>query len=304
MKYLLSIIFLGIAFMLFSQTNQGIYEAYDSIKTRVRVIEKHSRHPLQGVSLVNNNGDTLMITDKNGLAKTKTLSKLNYLTAKHEGHLDAKFKLRNDPFDIIKKGSAIMEPTDSLQFGGSWLNRRQNISFAVNELINTAFAFRYTYSLSKRNAVGIHLSTYLKVLFPVRGDIDNYNGFKLTALYQFHMVSNIKSVLFIEPKLSFGYFNSDKVSYSYDNSQIEVPEEFWTFGGGISFGISSFIKKKLSLTYLVGLQYFPFTGSNTAPDPYSYYSRGPAYFPALKMWEITGPGAIIEMKFLIGWNFK
>lgn len=302
MRYLITLLFLSFLTSVFSQENETVYLPPDSLNTRIRVLEKESRHPLEGVLLIDENNNTLIVTDENGLAKTKTLTKLKYLTAVHKGHIDTKFKLKKDPFNLKKTASVLMEPTDSLQFGNYWKENKNNISIAVNEIINCALGIRYNYQFQKKHAAGIHLSIYAKSLFPNRGETDNYDGFKFSPLYQYYLINNTKVGIYLEPKLSVGYFKADKISYSNDNKTEYLAVEFWTAGSGISIGFISDIKNTVTIAYSLGFQYFP----SGAPDSIfrdQTYEQGGTSTNWLKSWKASGPGAVIEMKLLIGLKF-
>jgi hypothetical protein len=301
-RHLITLLFLSLLSTVFTQEYETVYSPPDSIKTRIRVIEKQSRHPLEGVLLIDENNNSLMVTDENGLAKAKTLTNLKYLTAVHKGHINTKFKLRKDPFKFKKTASVIMNPTDSLQFGNHWKDKKNNISIAINELFNCALGIRYKYQFQKKQAAGIHLSIYAKSLFPKRGEKDNYDGFKISPFYQYYLINNTKVGIYLEPKLSFGYFKANKISYSYENQTEYLTAEFWTGGAGLSIGFTNSTKKNLAIAYSVGFQYFP----SGAPE-YIYrnikYEQGGSGMIWFKSWKASGPGAVIEMKLLIGFKF-
>jgi len=123
----------------------------------------------------------------------------------HTGHKDLTIRPKIDPFGNRKIGSAVMTPVDTLLYGNFWKEKKNSVLIAVNEIMNFALATRYTHLLNRKAAIGVHLSIYTSSIMQGAISKENYNGFKLSAYYQYYLINNLKGGIYLEPKLSIGY---------------------------------------------------------------------------------------------------
>ncbi len=214
------------------------------IKVRIQIIEKGTRHTLEGAVVTNLSGDTIGISEKNGVVHSKVPDSTKYLIATLQGHSPERIRLYNK---IIKVGSVALTPIGKPLYEDFWKEKRNNIEWAANELFNHGIGIEYTYHLKKHHAFGTHLTGYYQNA-PASYTTDAYSGFKLSLHYRLFMLLNTQGAIYFQPKLIVGYFDSDKISYSWDQYAVYRAANFWTAGFGASFGFAGY-KKNLTVSY-------------------------------------------------------
>lgn len=282
------------------------YGGNDSIKLYVIAIEKVSRHPLNNVAILNSVGDTVVLSDKKGEAVGMVLKKTKYFSVTHTGHKDLTIRPKIDPFDNRKIGSAVMTPVDTLLYGNFWKEKKNSVLIAVNEIMNFALATRYTHLLNRKAAIGVHLSIYTSSIMQGAISKENYNGFKLSAYYQYYLINNLKGGIYLEPKLSIGYFDANNITYhGGEDETIHYPYNYMAAGAGASIGFLFYIENSGIIGFSLGIQYFRSGAPPTVVVDNQEYSRisNDIMYSGPPFWETFGPGAIVDFKLFIGLKF-
>lgn len=186
------------------------------------------------------------------------------------------------------------------------------ITWAPFELVNGAVAFSYERFIEKKQSVGIHTSLYIfgrnSNFFDMGYNENRFKGVKLAPFYRYYLRGIKIRGIYIEGKIPVGYFNFSELFYAwlnYDTSQgIDIEQSFWSAGVSASVGVSfNFPRSKHVVAYIsIGLQYFPMNVAETiyASD---YQGEMRKYYLQPNWWYISGPGSILEFKFLVGGIF-
>ncbi len=305
LQFSLSIVlFLVLSHIGFSQDKGN--SGNDSIRLHVTTIEKVTRHPLNVVAILNSKGDTIVLSDKKGEAVGRVHKKTKYFSATHSGHKELTFRPKRDPFSNRKIGSVVMTPVDTLQYGDFWKEKKHSVLIAVNELMNIALATRYTHLLNRKEAVGAHLSIYASWIMQGSISKENYNGFKLSVYYQYYLVNNLKGGIYLEPKLSVGYFDANNITYyGGEDETIHYPDKYMSAGAGVSIGFLGYIENSGIFGFSLGAQYFPSGAPRKIDIDNQEYSRIPRdiLYSGFPFWETVGPGAIVDFKLFFGFKF-
>ena len=300
------ILFLVVSHIGLSQDVGDTNIGNDSIKLYVVTIEKVSRHPLQGVVILNLKGDTIGLSDEKGEAVGRVHKMMKHFSATHSGHKKLTFRPKRDPIRNRKIGSVVMRPIDTLQYGGFWKEKRHSVLIAVNEMMNIALGTRYTHMLNRKEAVGAHLSIYASWIMQGSISKENYNGFKLSAYYQYYLVNNLKGGIYLEPKLSVGYFDANNITYyGGEDETIHYPDKYMSAGVGASIGFLVYIENSGIFGFSLGAQYFPSGAPPKIDIDNQEYSRIPRdiLYSGFPFWETVGPGAIVDFKLFFGFKF-
>jgi hypothetical protein len=187
------------------------------------------------------------------------------------------------------------------------LEREKNsVLIAVNEIMNFALATRYTHLLNRKAAIGVHLSIYASSIMQGAISKENYNGFKLSAYYQYYLVNNLKGGIYLEPKLSIGYFDANNITYyGGEDETIHYPYNYMAAGAGASIGFLLYIENSGIIGFSLGIQYFRSGAPPTVVIDNQEYSRIPndILYSGPPFWETFGPGAIVDFKLFIGLKF-
>lgn len=201
--------------------------------------------------------------------------------------------------------STEINTVDTAKYDEFLTNKKQTVLLAINEIINGAIATRYIYQINKHEAYGTHLSIYINDFLGNSIQKENYKGFKFITFYQYYLVNSQKAGIYLEPKLSIGYFDTKDIKYyGGDEEVIYYSDKFWTAGLGASVGFMFYIKNSVALGFSFGVQYFPSGAPHKISIDGTEYSRissditysGPPY------WESFGPGAILDFKLFIGFK--
>ncbi len=172
--------------------------------------------------------------------------------------------------------------------------------------MNIALATRYTYLLNRKEAVGAHLSIYANWIMQGSVSKENYSGFKLSVYYQYYLVNNIKGGIYLEPKLSVGYFDASNITYyGGEVETIHYPYKYMSAGVGASIGFLIYIDNSAVLGFSLGAQYFPSGAPSNIEIDGQEYSRvsNDIMYSGPPFWETVGPGAIVDFKLFIGVKF-
>jgi len=304
-KILLILTSLTLASSVFPQDDINKQDPEKKIYTRINVIDEFTSSPMEGVYLTNNEGDTLLITHKDGMAVGKTPKSLKFLTATHIRYYNRTFRVKSDVTGTIRNLSISMIPIDT-SYHIMWKEKRHIAQICINEFFNGSIGTRYLYEFKRDKYLGAHLSIYSGSLPPKLWSSETYDGFKLSFIYQYYLINDhFGRSVYVEPKISIGYFDSDNIHYYGGDYKKTYSTDFFTAGLGCSIGFNGLIKKTVLISFTFGFQYFPSKAPNTiVVDGKEYtlvpsdilYSMGP-------YWEMYGPGAIFEVKLLIGVNF-
>ena len=278
----------------------------DSIDLYIIAIEKQTRYPLPSVAILSMDDDTLVLTDENGKAKVRVLKKTKYYKATHTGHISIQIQPKRDFILNRKLGSVVMRASDTLHYGNEWKNKRHSVLFSINELPNGSVAPRYSHMLKRNNSLGAQLSLYLFNSIILQYDTESYRGFKFSPFYQYYFVNHRKGGVYVEMKLSIGYFDVKNIRYTgpYE-SIIYRDEQFVSAGLGSSMGFKFYIGNSVILGFSLGLQYYPLNAMkeiNVDGVNYTITTSEPYYY-GIPYWFSSGPGAIVDFGLYIGIKF-
>lgn len=278
----------------------------DSIDLHIVAIEKITRYPLPNVAILTMDNDTLVLTDHKGKAKTRVLKKTKYYKATHTGHIGIQIQPKRDFIFNRKLGSVVMRASDTLQFGSEWKKKRISITASINELINGSIASRYLYQIDRSHAFGCKLSLYLFDMFRESKENEDYKGFKVSTLYQYYLANHRRGGIYLEPALSFGYFNANNIKYHGGIEEVICrSEKFWSFGLSSSIGFVFYIKNSAIIGFSFGFQYYPIGAPRNIHlngEDYQLVSNDIAY-SGPPYWYFVGPGAIIDFSLYLGMKF-
>ena len=183
----------------------------------------------------------------------------------------------------------------------AWKTYRNELSFVLNELFQSAVAMRYQRFLGFKHAVGISGSYYFhgvgSTLFTSSSE---YTGFKAVPFYRFYIFRKIKMSFFMEGKIPAGYFDFSHLFYAYknDNRYGEFyKENFWSTGFASGVGFSFILPKTRHgiISFTAGFQIF----SMHVPQ-----TKWNEHYNTLEVldgwWYFYGPGSVFEMKISVG----
>ncbi|HEY9116098.1 MAG TPA: hypothetical protein VIN10_15480 [Bacteroidales bacterium] len=196
---------------------------------------------------------------------------------------------------------------------------KNSITISLLELFQGGLSIRYERFLKTNHSVGLLFAGYFfnpddtynfhyeyndELMFGVTGE--QFEGYKLSPFYRFYPFRNATTGGFIEAKFVAGYFSFPELIYrDVKNSDIyytvKTPTDFWSFGGGISWG-NTFTKDHFVFSISEGIQILPMK----VPQSYIYVADPNNSFemePVTGWWYFRGAGAVIDLKISIGWVF-
>lgn len=184
---------------------------------------------------------------------------------------------------------------------------KNNLSLAPVELIFSTITVSYERFLPKKQSVGLMTSIYINrggnVFFYNNGSFIGdhlLNGFQAIPFYRYYFSNDDHTGPFVQAKFMVGYFD---VSNTYSGNYSYSGGYFWTGGAGIAFGVKikhrKFPRNTLELT--MGIKYLPIT--NTAVERYFYDELPTPGGGEISSWYIASPGAIFDIKFIVGGIF-
>jgi hypothetical protein len=186
-----------------------------------------------------------------------------------------------------------------------WKEDKNSIRLIINELVTGAVAIDYERFLKLRHSVGLKSSFYLfngiPILNPINSDYD-MQGVKLSPYYRNYFRRNQSRGLFVETKISWGYFDFKEINYQMADDD-DVHEYFSeiskSFGCGASMGWMLKIGQgPLTMDLSIGLQYFPLNVPKIQQGTHRYNLEVDNTF-----WYVGGAGSVVEVKFMIGGIF-
>ena len=271
---------------------------------RGNVYDKASREPLKDVKIVEEKNQNLTYTDSTGYfsislprkrRSTFQFTHPEYLVFTHR-------QPRNLP---NKKLKILMEHLNHKERDTIWRTNKNTLSLSLLEFITGAVAIRYERFLLPVHSVGLHTSVYLyggnhSLFFGTYKA--EYKGVKFAPFYRFYPAKSNSTGFFVEAKLPFGYFNFTSLPYTYHSGEDakNFPQDFWTVGAGFSLGMSfKLTKGSYGIgNFSLGLQLFPMNVPSEITEEYDTHSQ--TYTAYNTWWYLTGPGAVVEMKFTMG----
>lgn len=189
-----------------------------------------------------------------------------------------------------------------------WKERPNRIMLAVNELLGGSLGITYERYLHRRHTVGVVSSTYFAgwgslVLFSY--GTAKFTGIKLSPFYRFYYFNNPKSGGYLEAKVTYGYLHFRQIYYYRDYSAsyrgFYATENSSSFGFGVTAGFNFRPREGIfNYGFSIGLQAFP---PNLPKTLYYDDYGGLICEPDDAFWFVMGPGAVLEIKLLIGFGF-
>ena len=270
------------------------------------------KDPLGKVEVCLDSGQVIAYTKSNGFYSVEVPKTINTLVLKYTGFESKKVPATTTPNITLRP--------DSYSKKDVFRSRYKNtLSISMLELLQGGIAVRYERFVHTKHAVGLLATLYFfnqssahysrleesESMFGITGE--EFDGVKLSPFYRFYAFRNHRADGFVEAKIPFGYFSFPSLIYKYYSGytsyySVDKTIDFWTVGGGISWG-NTFKNKHFFITISEGIQFFPMR----APTYYSY-TPDPNW-PPMKLelvkgwWYFRGVGAVVDLKLSIGWIF-
>jgi len=303
---------LGLLLVLFVDLN-----AQERI-TKGQVLDEYSKEGVDSALVEVYDTNIFVYTLKSGEFNIMLPKRRRHLYVSKEGYEDRKIilgpgfqhkvtKIYLQSQKGIEKASRDRQEADSL-----FLSHKNVLSLSLIELLSVAIALRYERFISFRHSAGIHVSFYVYGFKPSMGsefDIHvTYHGIKPVPFYRFYPLRKKTDGVFIEAKIPFGYFSFSELQYRYStssNRKLSISHSFWTWGLGVSLGVSRKMPRTSHgvINLSIGYQYFPIV----EPTEYQYEEVGEGtiltYTTETDWWYMPGPGSYFELKFTIGGVF-
>lgn len=308
MRLVMLISFLYVCLSGFTQKNQT-NDKHGEYKRTFKVIEALSGNPIDKVCLFSENGDTIGITDEKGKVRVSYPEKLKHIKTYHPDFIsyNPEILLRPGPYKIIS-----LKPKSMEYYRKHGSLKHNYLGMAVNEIFAGSIGIKYTYKLNVKNAIGSKISIYNSSINLWESRYSKYDGVKLSFLYQLYLRENRFKGMFLEPKIFFGYFDSDFISYTYYQDEAthqtaKYNNNFFTVGAGVSLGFNAYVSKTVVFTFVFGFQLLPCNmPSNISVDGNIYGRHHYGIYDYLENfgdWNTVGPGSYIELKLLLGLKF-
>jgi hypothetical protein len=188
----------------------------------------------------------------------------------------------------------------------SWKNWNNYLSWTINEMIAGGIGLRYERFLKFRHSVGLHCTYYFHgyatpVAIIGMGS-STYKGVKVYPFYRFYVWREFQKGGFAEVKLTTGYFDFSRLHYGSKEGDYgdNIATNFWTAGIAVAWGWYFRPRKidHLVLNLSIGLQYLPMkVPKSMETQHYGTYHVDDTW------WYFSGPGSVLEIKFIIGGIF-
>lgn len=305
-------LFLMLPIALFAQEQARGY-VYDKVSKMAVVGAEVKAQYDTVVAITNEDGEFALDIPKGN--HNIIISKKNYYTLSYvlnSDFLNKPIVIYLTSYNTINSHSKSFLTRDSL-----FMTYKNAVSLSIIELFAVAIAMRYEHFLTPKHAVGLHGSYYISgrgsmdpYVFDYYNDSPNgstYTGFKAALFYRYYLMRKKTMGLYAEAKIPFGYFDFDYIWYEYSHRTgfaNSASYSFWTFGGGISFGVMTRMPKTKQgvMNFSIGYQYFP------TPTPQNYIRQnGNGTISILKAdtdwWYKNGPGGRFEVKLTLGGIF-
>lgn len=268
-----------------------------------RVVDKQTMLPLNNAVINLEDNKRIGYTDSKGFYKLCLPEITNTLIVSYPDYYSSNV---NVP-EIIHRGlkDVFIEPMRQSAGLDFWKENKNSIRLIVNELVSGAIAIDYERFLKLRHSVGLKSSFYLFKGIPILNPINVNNdmqGIKLSPYYRNYFRRNQSRGLFVETKISWGYFDFKEINYQMADDD-DVHEYFSeiskSFGCGVSMGWMLKIGQgPLTMDLSVGLQYFPLNVPKIQQGTHSFNLEVDNTF-----WYVGGAGSVVEVKFMIGGIF-
>jgi hypothetical protein len=252
-------------------------------------------------------------SDRNGFYKLYIAKTIDTLIVRHNDYYPYILKIpqRNNkmPRDVLLKPLLPKVDFDT-SFG-----EKNSVRLVVNELFTGAVGIYYERFLRQKHSVGLKSSFYLYKGFPYVNlillsyyEMATFKGIKLSPYYRYYFWRNIHAGGFFEGKISWGYFDFEKIQYVEDPYNDDDDSKFFSetsnilgFGGSFGWMIHS-PRSPFVINFSFGFQYFPLNVPKTKyVEEYGGYLR--PYEVDDLFWYLAGPGSYLEIKFMIGGIF-
>jgi hypothetical protein len=271
------------------------------------VIDIITERPVAKATITETTQGNQVYTDSSGFFKIALPKKTREMLITHEDY-KPQIQLLH-PHKSVKKLIFKITPYNSKQTDTIWRSYKNALMLSPMELVNGAVAGRYERFLKPKHSIGLHTSVYLfgynSYIFDLGNNSASFKGIKLTPFYRYYPVRSNAHGIFLEGKVSCGYFNFSSLTYQYAGYYTKyLPDTFNTFGAAFAVGWMFRLPKSRRGVgnFSIGLQTFPFTGNTTVLAP-----RGDGELVAWETrphwWYIWSPGAVLEVKFTIGGIF-
>ena len=266
------------------------------------VIDKNSEKGIEYVTIKTADSNTIAFTNDRGQFISGIPKNDKVIIVEHPKYKSRRIQLNPKKKKERLKISLLKNhytKTDTL-----WKTYNNEVSLALNEFFQTAIGLRYQRFVKFRHAFGLHTSFYVHgVGITLNTSSSEYTGIKVSPYYRYYFFRSIGKNLFLEGKVTGGYFDYSKLFYAMnDDSRYGefYKETFTTYGFGAGIGFSFIMPKTKHgiINVTVGYQYLPMN----VPKSYRSDHYGP--IEALPGgWYFYGPGSVVEIKFTVGGIF-
>jgi len=266
------------------------------------VFDNVNKKPVDSAMVKIRNTKQFVNTDEEGRFSIFVPGGRNYLQITHPDFqangVNLKTIFWKHPIDV-----GLLPIESAKQYDSVWLKNKNGLSWLPFELITGSVGLQYERVLAYKQSVGVHASFYLFGwgIDDILGVSNRFNGFKLAPFYRYYLTDNKPIRYFVEGQVISGYFHFWQIDYYHDRGYYSIDHiyNFWSFGGGIAFGLSlrPFKAYHSFMNFSIGGQYFPTKVPEKLQTEHYTYSTSNTW------WYVYGPGAVVQFKLAFGGFF-
>lgn len=290
------------------------YPTYKGIRCiEGRVFDLQTRIPVEKAKIKLDDKKIIGYTGKNGFYKLCIPKTIDTLIVRHNDYYPYIFtipKIMNKmPQDVL------LEPLLPGVKKDTCFGQKNSMRLIISSLFTGAVAIDYERFLRLKHSVGLksylHLYKgipYVDLILLSYSEMATFKGIKLSPYYRYYIWRNIRTGGFFEGKISWGYFDFEKIQYVEDPHHDDEDAKFFSetsnslgFGGSFGWMIHS-PRSPVVINFSFGFQYFPLNVPKTKQVKMdNWYTI--KYNVDDLFWYMAGPGSYIEIKFMIGGIF-
>lgn len=268
------------------------------------IYERRHRQPVEMAAIRLQDGQILQYSNHKGYFTTGIPLDCEKILITKEGFEKAGYKIEMGRRSF-HAGKLLLDALQKDTLKDYWKDAKNTLSWMANEIISGSIGICYERFVALKHSFGLKSSFYLfgvgeTGLFDV--GTSRYKGIEIATFYRFYPYRTYFKGFFCEPRVIFGYYNFSELSYAYHNYAEWIPFKQQVFGVGVLAGVTSVKRGTPSnfpyINVSFGFQYLPLTAPKTYKE-----DHGPVYELESNFWYMTGPGAIVEIKVLIGGIF-
>jgi hypothetical protein len=267
------------------------------------IYERKYHHPVEMAAIRLQDGQILQYSNHRGYFMTGIPLDCDKIIITKEGFEKAGYKIETGR-RTYHAGKLYLDALQKDTLTDFWKDKKNTVSWMANEIISGSIGICYERFFALKHSFGLKSSFYLfgrtTGLFEV--GTSSYQGIEIATFYRFYPYRTYFKGFFCEPRVIFGYYNFSELSYAYVNYAESIPFKQSVFGVGVLAGVTSVKRDTPSnfpyINVSFGFQYLPLT----APKIYQG-DHGPEYELESDFWYLIGPGAMVEIKILIGGIF-